>query len=341
VQRGLLGPVRPLPAPPGRRSLGGLHLRQLTRAVDGARGRLGAALRALVAEVARRNPAVPVVPVVPGVPGVRAVAAHRGQHSGLVRGTRRYGGQDGRLVDGARRDRRLRQLGRHLGLGGAGPLRPPHRALTGPGSGAGARSRVGARRFVAPHPGQHRRLVHRPAGGVGRRHHGRRHGHRVRCLGVRRRAGGLPPRAGLRRGGRLLREPPGLLGAAQRLLGLALLLQAERLGLGPQPGLLLGLLAAAVLLRLAAGLLLGACLLLREEPLPLLLGAAGGFLGALPGLLRLPFRLTPLGLLELAPLALLLLGTQARELLLALTLQSLLLGLARRLFLRLAAGFLL
>src|SRR5690606_33517716 len=86
VQRGLLGPVRPLPAPPGRRSLGGLHLRQLTRAVDGARGRLGAALRALVAEVARRNPAVPVVP---GVPGVRAVAAHRGQHSGLVRGTRR------------------------------------------------------------------------------------------------------------------------------------------------------------------------------------------------------------------------------------------------------------
>src|SRR5690606_34747336 len=41
VQRGLLGPVRPLPAPPGRRSLGGLHLRQLTRAVDGARGRLG------------------------------------------------------------------------------------------------------------------------------------------------------------------------------------------------------------------------------------------------------------------------------------------------------------
>src|SRR5690606_18750638 len=165
--------------------------------------------------------------------------------------------------------------------------------------------------------------------------------HRVRCLGARRRAGDLPPRAGLRRGGRLLREPPGLLGAAQRLLGLALLLQAERLGLGPQPGLLLGLLAAAVLLRLAAGLLLGACLLLREEPLPLLLGAAGGFLGALPGLLRLPFRLTPLGLLGLAPLALLLLGTQARELLLALTLQSLLLGLARRLFLRLAAGFLL
>src|SRR5690606_18720650 len=98
--------------------------------------------------------------------------------------------------------------------------------------------------------------------------------------------------------------------AQQRLLGLALLLQAQRLGLRAQPRLFLGLLAAALLLGLAAGLLLGARLLLGEQPQPLLLGTPARFLGALPGLLRLPFRLAALGLFQLALLALLLLGAQ-------------------------------
>ncbi len=133
----------------------------------------------------------------------------------------------------------------------------------------------------------------------------------------------------------------GLLGTQQGLLGLALLLQALCLGLGAQPCLLLGLLAPLLLLGPATGLLLGAGLLLRKKPLPLLLGPAPRFLGPLPGLLRLPFGLAALRLLQLAALALLLFGAQLGELLLALALQALLLGLAGGLFLGLAAGLLL
>ena len=75
--------------------------------------------------------------------------------------------------------------------------------------------------------------------------------------------------------------------------------------------------------------------------MPLLLGPAARFLGALPGLLRLPLGLALARLLQLAALALLLLGAQLGELRLALALQPLLLGLAGGLLLGLAAGLLL